>query len=225
MPSERPARARIGRIAIACTVTVVAPRLFVIPARDAPVAAVFRRGPSDWCQVLRWRTDRDEVDDGAWFRGRLYEAKCDVSPDGELLVVAAFQGSRLGTGYTDSWTAVSRLPWLHALALWPVGTTYGGGGRFTGPRSLTLRLGDLRAHPDHPAHGLELTTGAPPRHASTDEIPDADWCGRDHAGRLLLARAGRLYRRRGHDDVQVLDARDRHPAPAPAPGWAKTPLR
>lgn len=205
----------------------MAPRLFVIPARDAPVAVVFRRGPSDWYQVIRWRTDDDTFDDGAWFHGRLYESKCDLSPDGELLVVAAFQGSRLGTAYTDSWTAVSRAPWLHALALWPIGTTYGGGGRFTAKRALTLRVGApqlLRTHADHPADGLEVTAGSPPRHASTGEVPGADWAGRDLAGAVIFARAGRLYRRRGEVDVTVCDLNDRRPAPAPPPDWAKEPL-
>jgi len=205
-------------------------RLFVIPARDAPVAAVLRRGPSDWFQVIRWRTDDDTFDDGAWFHGRLYEAKCDVSPDGELLVVAAFQGSRLGTDYTDSCTAVSRLPWLHALALWPVGTTYGGGGRFTDRRAVTLRLGApmLRPHPDHPDHpadGLDVTAGSPPRHASSGEVADAEWSGRDHAGAVIFARDGRLYRRRGSGDVEVCDLNDRRPSPAASPDWARRPLR
>jgi hypothetical protein len=49
-----------------------------------------------------------------------------ASPDGELLLYFALQGSRWQTSYRGSWTAVSRVPWLHALALWPQGDTWGG---------------------------------------------------------------------------------------------------
>jgi len=30
------------------------PRIYCIPATQAPVVAVFRRGPTDWSQVGRW---------------------------------------------------------------------------------------------------------------------------------------------------------------------------
>ena len=61
------------------------PRLHVLPAAGAPDAVVLRRGPSDWWHVLRWRLDTREVQPGAWFSGRLYSRRCDVSPDGRLL--------------------------------------------------------------------------------------------------------------------------------------------
>lgn len=35
----------------------MAPRIYGIPATDAPVVVVFRRGPSNWSSVGRW--DRD----------------------------------------------------------------------------------------------------------------------------------------------------------------------
>jgi hypothetical protein len=91
-------------------------RLFVIMASAAPVAAVLRRGPSRACQVTAWDTARDVFTPGAWIKGRLYEDRCDVSPDGELFLYFCF-GGRRREGYTDSWTAVSRLPWLHATGL------------------------------------------------------------------------------------------------------------
>jgi hypothetical protein len=90
-------------------------RLFVIAARDTPVAAVLRRGPSGWYQIIRWDTGSDEFTDGSWFKGRIYEDKCDLSPDGELFVYFC-HGGRWRPEYTDAWTAVSRLPWLSALA-------------------------------------------------------------------------------------------------------------
>src|SRR5262249_32290941 len=150
--SHRLARARYAPILV-----MPAPRLFVIMARVAHVAVVVRRGPAAWARLSLWNTDRDDFIPGAWFRGRIYENKCDLSPDGELFVYAAFQGRRAGTTYTKSWTAVSRPPWLHALVLWPMGTTYGGGGRFIDHRRLVLR-GAGKAHPDHPLRGIEIVS-------------------------------------------------------------------
>lgn len=199
-------------------------RLFVIMARDAPVAAVLRRGPSDWYQVLAWDTRHDTLTDGAWFKGRIYPEKCDLSPDGRLLVAFCHKGSRVGTDTTDSWTAVSRLPWLHALALWPQGTTYGGGGRFVGDRELVLRTHGP-AHPAHPPTGLRVRPGPADLHGSTDEVPGAEWSGRDQAGELVFARDGLLFRDAGREPRVVADLNDRTPHPRPAPAWARRPLR
>ena len=79
---------------------------------------------------------RDRFVHGAWFKGRIYEEKCDVSPDGRLLLFFVHQGSRAGTQFTHAWTAISRVPWLQALVVWPQATTYSGGGRFIDNRSL-----------------------------------------------------------------------------------------
>ncbi len=192
-------------------------------ARDAPVGIVLRRGPSAWARVSRWHTDTDTLEHGAWFRGRLYEEKCDVSPDGALLVVAAFQGRRLGTEATDSWTAVSRAPWLHALALWPMGTTYGGGGRFVGPRTLVLR-GSPWTHPTPPVEGLSLAPGDAPLQRSSGEVPGADWSGSDQRGRVVFTRAGGLYARVGERDHLIADFTGDVPDPQPPPAWATRPL-
>lgn len=199
-------------------------RLFVIPARDAPVAAILRRGPSTWYQVIAWDTQRDVFTEGAWFRGRIYEEKCDVSPDGALLLYFC-HGGRSRPGYTHAWTAVSRLPWLFALGLWPWGTTYGGGGRFVGKREIVLRTGmPLRAHPDHVGVGLVVSAGDTPVHRSTG-IDGTDWSGIDHGGRVIFCRAGRVFRRErdGHDR-EVADFNDHVPAPIEPPEWATAPL-
>src|ERR1700722_1113868 len=84
-------------------------RLFVIPARDVPVALILRRGPSQWSHVVRWNTTDDTFDHGAWIKGRIYEEKCDISPDGRFFVYFIHQGSRFGTRFTHAWTAVSRV--------------------------------------------------------------------------------------------------------------------
>lgn len=105
------------------------PRLFGIQARDAPVVAVLRRGPSEWWQVGRWDLARLVYEPGAWFHGTLYPQKCDLSPDGRWLLYSAMkQGSTWAAG--DIYEAISRLPWLTALAAWNAGTTYTRGFHF-----------------------------------------------------------------------------------------------
>ena len=99
-------------------------------ARDAPVGVVIRRGPSDWARLSLWQTVSDEVEHGAWFHGRLYERRCDISPDGRLFVAFLRKGSPLREDGEASWLAVSRPPHLSALALWWVGSTWHGGGVF-----------------------------------------------------------------------------------------------
>jgi hypothetical protein len=196
----------------------------VLPAAEAPRAVVLRRGPSPWVHVLLWHTDTDEMEPGAWFRGRIYEDRCDLSPDGTLLLYFAFQGRKHGTAYRESWTAVSRAPWLQALVLWPHGSTWGGGGRFTGPREVMLRTGSLATHPDHPLRGLHATSGSPALQAVNESLPGADWAGRDLAGELIWAAAGGLFRRRRGKDLLVADLDGLEPDPRPAPSWAGKPL-
>lgn len=206
------------------------PRLFVIMAKSAHVAVIVKRGPARWAQLVLWDTHRDVFTAGAWIRGRIYAEKCDLSPDGQLFVYAAFQGQRLGTSYSDSYTAVSRPPWLHALALWPMHTTYGGGGRFSDNRRLTVRgVGPAHpaaaAHPDHPPSGLELVSGATEHHRSSGEVPEAEWSGRDQSGRLVFAMRGGLLARTDGTDAELASFTTQRPAPCPPPEWATRPLR
>lgn len=198
-------------------------RLFVVMAAVAKVAVVIRRGPTSWANLTLWDTARDVFTDGAWFRGRIFAEKCDLSPDGELFVYAAHKGSRLGSSYTDSWTAVSRPPWLHALALWPMGTTYGGGGRFTANRQLMLR-GAGPAHPKHPPRGLEIVSGAAEYQTSTEAVEHADWAGRDHRHRLVYAARGCLFVRSGDNERLLADFNAKVPEAGPPPKWAQMPI-
>lgn len=130
------------------------PRLRLLQASQAPVAVIFRRGPSKRVEVIRWDTANDRFERGHWFHGRIYEKRSDLSPDGELLVYFASKFNRktvTDRGYTYAWTAVSRAPWLTALALWPKGDCWWGGGLFLGERALWLNHRPEEAIP-HPAH-------------------------------------------------------------------------
>ncbi len=119
------------------------PRIFCIPATSAPVVAVLRRGPTSWYHVGRWQPEAGSYEAGAWLRGRLFPQKCDLSPDGRWLAYSAMKpNARWPAG--DIYEAVSRLPWLHALAAWEAGTTYTRGIRFEGePGTSSLGAPDV----------------------------------------------------------------------------------
>jgi len=122
-----------------------APRIHILPAAGAPEAVVVRRGPSDWWHLLRWRLDTLTVEPGAWFSGRLYPRRCDVSPDGRLLGYFAWTS---GEPPWDGYYAVSRVPWLRALAAWRVGSTWASGCEFHRDGAFAMDL-DPTAPPDH----------------------------------------------------------------------------
>jgi hypothetical protein len=139
------------------------PNLFVILARRAHVGVILRRGPATWTQVTTWNTRNDTFESGQWFHGRLYERRCDLSPSGDKLIyfVAKHHLQRVDPTYTRTWTAISRPPYLTALALSPNGgTTYHGGGLFAGENEVQLNAVDHRwsnpergeAAPAHPKH-------------------------------------------------------------------------
>jgi len=109
-------------------------RVHVLLARAANTAVVLRRGPSKRVCVLGWNRDDDRVAVGQWLKGRIYERRCDLSPDGRhLLYFASNQGRR-----PSSWSAVSRAPYLKALDFLPKGDTYEGGGLFFDDRQYWL---------------------------------------------------------------------------------------
>ena len=162
-------------------------RIHVIMARKAPVAVIFRRGSSKWVQVIKWNTDTDKFDYGQWFHGRMYPKRSDLSPDGKLLVYFCAKWSKrrmeeakamldkgnaslpdilkriskkpqVRTEYTYAWTAVSKPPYLTALALWPKGDCWHGGGLFESNRRLWLNHDPFVAvpHKDHVPTGLRV---------------------------------------------------------------------
>lgn len=117
------------------------PRLAVLAARDAPVAVVLRRGPTDWVRLSLWDTTTDEVTHGGWLHARVPWRRCDLSPDGRLFVAFVADHGRNDDPSRDTWVAISRPPWWHALALWFNGTTWDYGGFFPDATSCTIQSG------------------------------------------------------------------------------------
>jgi|SRR5579883_569032 len=116
-------------------------RLSVLLACEAPVAAILRRGPTQRVQLILWHTDSDTFEEGQWFYGRIYEQYSDLSPDGKLFLYLARKPEtpeRCSSPTTYKWTALSHPPYFTALALWPAGDTWDGGGVFLSANSIWL---------------------------------------------------------------------------------------
>lgn len=221
-------------------------RLSFVFASDAPVAVVLRRGPSDWVEVVKWNTAKNSFEDGQWLHGRIFGERCGLSPDGKLFVYFAAKHGRvdISKGYKDTFTAVSKPPYLTALAMWPQGSTWGGGGRFIDNKTLRLAYGangtrspDGKTelymaplpshHPDHAPRGLKIETdldhyGADRGFRATQKSKEADWIGKDHKGRRILARAGVLYYvNKNRREMMLRDFNGDERRKVIAPRWAQ----
>lgn len=110
------------------------PRLHVLLARDAPVGLVIRRGPSHQVCFVGWDRRTDTFTLGQWMKGRITEQRSDISPDGQHLIYFMSKG---GKGYS----AISRTPYMKAIALWAHSDHYSGGGVFVDNRTYWLDQG------------------------------------------------------------------------------------
>lgn len=124
----------------------MATRLYCILASDCSKAVIFRRGPSKHVRLILWDRKDDSFEPGQWFKGRIYERRCDLSPRGTYLLYFAANHK----GEPGTWTAISKPPYLTALALWPKGDTWGGGGFFDSEKKLIL---------NHLPHQMQLQGG------------------------------------------------------------------
>jgi hypothetical protein len=128
-------------------------RLFGLVSQTASIAVILRRGPTRWTRMSLWNLEDDTLEHGQWLRARVHEHRCDLSPDGRLIVYFAADYGRP----MQTWTAVSRPPHLTALALWPNGDSWGGGGVFYGGSELWLNHPRLDHDPAKPPRGLQVS--------------------------------------------------------------------
>ena len=135
-------------------------RLHFLLAREAPVGVLLRRGPSRWVRLIKWNVAEDRFEAGQWFKGRIYEKRCDLSPDGTKFIYFAQkinQRTLNDPEYSYAWTAISRPPYLTAVALWRKGDCWNGGGLFeTNSRVWLNHLPGGSLHPDHRPERLEV---------------------------------------------------------------------
>ena len=115
-------------------------RLHVVLARDAPLGVVFRRGPSKQVCTILWDRKTDKFSVGQWLKGRIYERRSDISQDGKYLIYFA-QNGKWSSEVKGSWTAISKAPYLKAVAIFPKGDCWNGGGLFTSPIRYWLNDG------------------------------------------------------------------------------------
>ena len=115
-------------------------RLHVLLASRARIGVIIRRGPAKAVCSILWNRAKDTFQLGQWLRGRIYERRADISPDGRHLIYFAMNG-RWTSETKGSWTAISRAPWLKAITLWGKGDCWNGGGLFTSDKSYWLNDG------------------------------------------------------------------------------------
>ncbi len=137
----------------------IPPRLHVLMARDADTAVVIRRGPSHCTAFVGWNRRTDVFLVGQWLKGRIYERRSDISPDGKYLIYFANNG-RWRSEAKGSWTAISKAPYMTALTLLAKGDCWHGGGLFVGRDAYWLNDGyghevlrddaGLRRSPEYP---------------------------------------------------------------------------
>ena len=195
-------------------------RLFVILAREASTGVIFRRGPSKWVQVIKWDTATDAFEPGQWFHGRIYEDRSDLSPDGTRLLYMATKYTHRDESIGSAWTAISKLPYLTALALFAHhSVTWGGGGLFISNDEVWINAepapgtNTFFTHKEHSVAGLKVT--AYPSDRSALQRRRAGW--RNHE----KSHPGKRFKLRMQPGGFVIDDKRRGTqVPLDDAGWA-----
>lgn len=205
------------------------PRVHIEFSSASKMAAIIRRGPSKWVRLLGWNTADDTVFPGSWFHGRIYEDRCSVSPDGKLFAYFAtkYDGPKT-SGVDYAWTAISKLPWLTALALWPQPETWGGRAKFMDNQTLVIdcpHWEELKTKNTLPrgftVHPRWIGRDAPEQHLPPSHTCTASFDGShgiDQTGRAFEYENGKLVR----DGRLIVDLGAMMPAPQPSPSSAHT---
>ena len=102
-------------------------------ARDTDRAVILRQGPSKQFRMILWHRDTDTFEDGQWIKQKIYTERCDLSPDGEHFVYFTLDGKWKPPSH-GTYTVISKPPYWTAIALFPLGDTWSGGGAFLDAR-------------------------------------------------------------------------------------------
>jgi hypothetical protein len=138
-------------------------RLHVLLARDTKIGVVIRRGPSKSVCTILWDRKRDKFKLGQWLRGRIYERRSDLSPDGKHLIYFAMNG-RWESETKGAWTAISRAPCLKAINLFAKGDCWHGGGLFLSDKEFWLNDGHGHIELKKTNHIRRNVSGQPPEY-------------------------------------------------------------
>lgn len=112
-------------------------RIHILVAQDAPVAVIFRRGPSKQVCSILWDLKTNKFKLGQWLKGRIYERRSHISPDGKHMIYFAMNG-KWESETRGAWTAISKPLYLKALTLYAKGDCWNGGGLFIDNNSYLL---------------------------------------------------------------------------------------
>lgn len=122
-------------------------RIFFLKARWTNNAVVFRRGPTDWIQMIIWNLDNDTLEPGQWINKKVPMRNCDISPSGKYLIyfVDNFE-------HGNSRTVISKPPFWTALTAWEHGDAVfdTGGGLFVDEKTILLNLSSTQALEQYP---------------------------------------------------------------------------
>jgi|GEM_PF-753151 len=218
-------------------------RLHLFFARDNDRAVILRQGPTRLWRMILWDRSDDSFEDGQWIKQKVYVDRCDLSPDGRHFIYFLLDG-RWSSDARGSFTAVSQPPYWTALALFPEGDTWGGGGAFldnvhywtSGDGDIIGRATDVKrvtfgAPEKGCTTGIRLMSGgrAPLDRAATRRLleeprPDDPWSMfermRVPTGKAMDrydTQEGKLYRRNGMDLELIRDFTDMAFEPIRAP--------
>ena len=208
----------------------IEPRLHIEFAAGSSKAGILRRGPSEWTRLLLWDTVTDDVEAGAWFHGRIYKDCCSISPDGRLFsyLAAKHNGNQGGEDACGSWTAISRPPWLTAIAFWPQHGSQGLSTDFIDNNTLMIS----HPHWDELSPKYEIPNGFSviskytsldaPEQSLPSPVKSAarfhNNNGVDQQCRSFRYAEGKLFR----GDSLIVDLGAMIPNPEPSPMWART---
>lgn len=135
-------------------------RLHVLLASQSPRAVVLRKGPTNAVCSILWDRATDRFTLAQWMRGRIYERRADLSPDGKYMIYFA-RGGGVKSPTKGSWTAISRAPWLKAIVLHGKGDCWLGGGLFTAPGKYYLNGGCMHFPLEQSSEMVEDTKFVP----------------------------------------------------------------
>ncbi len=185
--------------------------LSVFTARNSSRAVILRKGPSKLYRMILWDRDSDRFEDGQWLKARVYEERCDLSPDGAHFLYFALDG-RWQREAEGSWTAISKPPYFTALALFPQGDTWGGGGYFLEDRKYVVNTGPDTADIIGKAGPLKRFIPGPDAKPWRQRSPDSLRQGKD-----WMVEGAQLFRLRDQKRILLRDFTDMAFEPIRAP--------
>jgi hypothetical protein len=89
-------------------------------------------------RLIKWDMKSNEFKLGQWFKGRVYEDKCDLMPNGKKLVYYAAKHHRRSG--LSSWIAISTPPYFTAHTLWQAMGTWNETSLFEDDETLLLPI-------------------------------------------------------------------------------------